>query len=269
MHLLDGRGIGLANGLAGRISPEEGGAMTAAPTPLHRREPHHPRLLLAALLALGLAGVVIWLLFHYDAFNGSSSSTAVEGSGVAAVQTRDLSAFSTIELAGSNTVTIAVGGEQAVAVHADDNLLSHVTTQVSNGRLVVGNTPGSFTTKSPMRVEIRIPSLTALSLTGSGVVAATGVDASRLTVTLAGSGVLRASGTTGRLDVALSGSGDAQLEQLVARDVQAIVSGSGRILVNATKTLDASVPGSGEIMYTGNPAHVATDITGSGTVTPG
>ena len=242
--------------------------MTAAPTPLQRREPHS-RLPLAVLLIFALAGGVIWLLFHYDAFNGSSSSSAVVGSGVATVQTRDLSAFNAVELAGSNTVTVAVGGEQAVAVHADDNLLSHVTTQVSNGRLVVGNTPGSFTTKSPMRVEIRMPSLTALSLTGSGVVAATGIDASRLTVTLAGSGVLRASGTTGLLDVALAGSGDAQLEQLVARDVQAIVSGSGRILVNPTEMLDASVPGTGAIIYVGNPAHVTTDITGSGAVTQG
>src|SRR5438067_2276905 len=127
MRLPDSRGIGLQKAVVSLS--QEGGAMTAAPTPLQRREPHSP-LLVAVLLVVGLAGVVIWLLFHYDVVNGSSSSTTVEGSGVAAVQTRDLSAFSTVELAGTNTVTIAVGGEQAVAVHADDNLLGHFTTRV-------------------------------------------------------------------------------------------------------------------------------------------
>ena len=77
-------------------------------------------------------------------------------------------------------------------------------------------------------------------------------------MTLGGSGVLRASGTTNRLHVTLAGSGDAQLQQLVAADVRAIVAGSGRILVTATAKLDASVPGTGAIVYSGNPPRVTT-----------
>jgi len=55
----------------------------------------------------------------------------------------------------------------------------------------------------------------------------------------------------------------------IARDVHAVVSGSGRILVRATNSLDAAVPGSGAIIYSGNPAHVTTSITGNGAVTAG
>jgi hypothetical protein len=80
--------------------------------------------------------------------------------------------------------------------------------------------------------------------------------------------VLVAAGVT-VLDVSLAGSGDAELQQLVARDVHAIVNGSGRILVDATNTLDASVPGSGVVVYSGNPVHVTSSITGSGAVTRG
>jgi hypothetical protein len=75
------------------------------------------------------------------------------------------------------------------------------------------------------------------------------------------------SGTVTRLDVSLDGSGNAQLAQLAARDVHAVLSGSGRIVTRATDTLQASVPGSGTIVYTGNPAHVTTSVTGSGTIT--
>jgi hypothetical protein len=202
--------------------------MTIAPTPLHgRRAPHHHQFALAAILVL-LIAVAVVLLIRYDVFQGSSSSSGVQGSGVAATQTRELASFSAVELAGSNVVTIRVGEKQSVVVRADDNLLDRVTTEVQSGNLVIGNTVGSFTTESPMSVEITIPSLDALTLTGSGVVAATGIETPSLTVTLSGSGALRASGTATQLDVTLGGSGDAQLEQLIASDVRAVVSGSTR-----------------------------------------
>jgi hypothetical protein len=244
--------------------------MTLAPTPLHSRHaPHRLPLALGAVLVLALIAIAVVLLTRYDVFGGSSSSNSVQGSGVAATQTRGLERFSSVELAGSNNVVVHVGVKQSVVVHADDNLLRHVTTQVHAGNLIIGNTSGSFTTKSPMSVEVSVPSLKALTLIGIGVISTTGIKTSSLTVRLSGSGVLRASGSVTRLDVSLGGSGDAQLEQLAARDAHAVVSGSGRILVRATNSLDAAVPGSGAIIYRGNPAHVTTNVTGNGAVTAG
>lgn len=192
----------------------------------------------------------------------------ITGMGAAAVQTRHLAAFDSVDLAGSNNVTIHVGGKQSVVVRADSNLLHRVTTQVHAGTLVIGTT-GSITSKSPMSVQIGMPSLTALTLSGSGIISAGNIKAQRLSVTLPGSGVVHASGTLTRLDVSLGGSGDAQLQQLVARDVHAVLTGSGRIAVHATNTLQASVSGSGAIMYSGNPGHVTRSITGSGAITAG
>jgi hypothetical protein len=220
-----------------------------------------------AVLALVVLAIV--LLVRYDVFQRSSGSSSVHGSGVAATESRSLATFSGVELAGSNNVTIHVGAKQSVIVHADDNLLQRVTTRVKAGIVVIGNTPGSFTTKRPMSVEIGVPSLRTLNLTGSGVVSATGVAARSLTVTMSGSGVLVATGRAARLDVTVSGSGDAQLASLAARDVRAVVSGSGRILVTAAESLDAAVPGSGVVVYSGNPAHVATSVTGVGAVMQG
>jgi hypothetical protein len=190
----------------------------------------------------------------------------ITGSGTAATQARHLDAFSGVDLAASSNVTIHVGGRQSVVVRADDNLLRHVKTRVRAGTLTIWTT-GSFTTNSPMSVQISTPSLQALTLSGSGAITAGNIQAQRLSVTLSGSGVVRASGTVTRLDVSLGGSGEAQLGQLAARDVRAILSGSGRIVTRATDALQASVPGSGTIIYSGHPAHVTTRITGSGTVT--
>jgi hypothetical protein len=243
--------------------------MTIAPTPLPRRHlPHRRELVwIAGLAGLVLAGIAAALLIRGGVFQESSSSpNVVQGSGIAATEARELAGFSSVELAGSNNVAVRVGGKQSVLVRADDNLLRLVTTQVQAGTLVIGNT-GNFTAKSPMSVEITVPSLETLTLSGSGTLAADSVQMQRLTVTLSGSGVVRASGTVTRLDVSLDGSGDVQLGQLVARDVRAVLTTSGRIVVTATNSLDAAVRGSGAIVYGGNPAHVTTSVTGKGAIT--
>ena len=173
-----------------------------------------------------------------------------------------------IDLAGSNNVTVVAGTRQSVVVHADSNLLSHVTTQVKAGTLIIGDV-GSFDAKSPMYVEVSVPSLTALGLSGSGNITVTGIRASRLTVTVPGSGDISGRGSVTQLDISIDGSGDAQFSGLIARNVDAVISGSGSIFVTATQSLDARVPGSGAILYSGNPTQVTTSITGGGAVTPG
>jgi hypothetical protein len=221
-------------------------------------------ILLAALVAL--AGVAVALLARHDWGGSSSSSSSIQGSGTAATQTRDVPPFTSVDLAGANNVVVHVGGKQSVVVHADDNLAGRVTTAVRDGGLVIGGT-GSFTTRSPMSVEVTVPSLNSVTLSGSGVVTVDGLHATHFTVDVPGSGVLHVSGTAGRLKATLGGSGDVQLQNLVARDVAALVAGSGRLQVHATRSLDATVSGVGEIAYSGNPSKVARNITGTGSIT--
>lgn len=242
-------------------------AISSPPRPSGQAAPHRRggviiafALALVALLALVLVLVAVLA-------RGGSPSSAVQGSGVAATQSRALAGFSSLDLPGSNNVTVVVGGRQSVVVHADSNLLGNVTTRVVGGTLIIGTT-GSFTTKSPMSVEVRVPSLTAVTLSGSGQISVTGIDAAQLTVSLPGSGAVYAVGTVAQLDVTLDGSGLAQLDHLVARDARAIVAGSGLIRVTATATLNAAVSGSGAVIYTGHP-QVTSSVTGSGTVTGG
>ena len=115
-----------------------------------------------------------------------------------------MAAFSSVELAGSNNVVIHVGEKQSVVVRADDNLVDSVTTEVQSGQLVIANTPGSFTTNSPMSVEINAPTLNAFTLSGSGNIVVSGIEAESLKVTLPGSGTLTGSGTATRLDVTVA-----------------------------------------------------------------
>ena len=224
----------------------------------------------AVLTVLLLAGIVLLVLV-----DGSSNTSntwngqAGTGSGVAATQARSLPPFTAVNVASGDNVVVRVGARQSVIVHADSNLLGRITTQVSSGSMMIENTPGSLSPRSPTFVAVSVPSLDALTVQGSGNISVTGISSPSLTVRVAGSGTIHAAGTTARLDVAIGGSGTALLSRLIARDATASIDGSGSIVLTATHSLDASISGSGTILYTGNPAQVTKSVTGSGTISGG
>jgi hypothetical protein len=204
------------------------------------------RPLLVTALVILLGGLAVAVLYRHR--DHASSSTTV-GSGVAATQARTVAPFSAVELAGSNGVVVHVGEKQSVVVRGDDNLIRRITTTVRASTLVVGNAPGGFTTKGSMSVEIGIPKLSALTLSGSGTITATG--------------------TAATLDVTVPGSGSVLLMALDAKDVRAVVSGTGSVFVNVTDRLDATVSGSGAIIHGGSPQHVTKNVTGTGAIVGG
>lgn len=249
-----------------KLPQEEGGAMSTNRTAIRsgqRPDPLVPALLIALIVVVLIAAATVALVLVGRDTNGSSG--VVRGSGVAATETRDLAAFNAIDLAGSNIVSVRVGGEQSVRVHADDNLINVVTTHVRAGELVI-DTQGSFSSTTPMSVDVTVPQIDSITLSGSGTLAVDGVRNDSLTVRLPGSGVIRVSGATRVLDAMLKGSGDMQLEVLSAQDATAIVAGSGRIQVRATRTLSAVVRGTGAIMYSGSPSEVTRVVTGTGAI---
>jgi hypothetical protein len=189
----------------------------------------------------------------------------VHGSGIRAAQTRVLPPFTGVDMAGAASVNVRVGGKQTVVVHADDNLIELVETGVRNSTLVIAEN-GNFSTRHPVSVDVTVPRLDSATLSGSGLVNVDGARAGQFTARTSGSGVLTVTGVAERLDASLSGSGTVQLQDLAARDVKATLSGSGRLQVQAGRRLTASIPGSGEIVYSGHPTTVRTNVSGSGAV---
>lgn len=206
-------------------------------------------LLLGVLLAAGCGG----------------SSTTLHGSGVATTSVRAVGRFTGVELAGVGTVVVRRGPTR-VSVSGDDNIVPLVTTRVVGGTLVIGEQPGSFSTRSPLVVDVRAPSLEATILSGSGTLEAHGVAAGAFEARVSGAGTLTVDGDAGALTAAVSGTGTARLERLVARDAHVVLSGVGSAHVYATHSLDASLEGTGSIVYGGNPPLVSKRVTGLGSV---
>jgi hypothetical protein len=233
-----------------------------APAPPARSSIPYVALGIAILASILAVVALAWVVARDD----SEPTSVVQGSGVAAVDTREVAPFSGVELQGVNDVTIGVGSEQLVVVRADDNLVDRITTDVRGGVLVIDET-GGLASVTPMRVEITVPSLDEARLSGSGAIVVDGHDLDSLAVVLPGTGTIRAVGTVSNLDVDLAGTGEADLGQLVARDATVTLSGAGSVFVNVTGTLEASVSGAGNVTYTGDPDRVDREISGVGSVT--
>ena len=192
------------------------------------------------------------------------SWTGVSGSGNARTEVRNVPAFSAIDITGPIDTEIAVGPESHVEITGDDNIVPLITSDVHGDRLDIGARK-NVRPSVHLAAKITVPRLVGLSLTGSGDVTAHGVQGDHLSVTLTGSGTIRADGTAHEAQVDLTGSGKVALDQLAAETATVSVSGSGDVAVAASKTLDVSITGSGDVTYRGDP-ELKKRITGSGNV---
>ena len=68
------------------------------------------------------------------------------------------------------------------------------------------------------------------------------------------------------VEVRIQGSGDADLESLRAPEARILINGSGNASAHVTDTIIATVNGTGEIVYRGEPRNVTEDVNGTGSV---
>jgi putative autotransporter adhesin-like protein len=192
---------------------------------------------------------------------------AIQGSGISKTESRAVGSFSKIVLTGSPDVEVAIGPVASVSVTADDNILPIIETTVRGDTLGI-NSKGSYITKVGAKVNITVPTLDGVSVSGSGDIRVTGLKAGDMDAGVTGSGDVTLAGVVDRLSSQITGSGDLRAGDLAAKQVHVTVTGSGDATVRATEELDASVTGSGDVHYSGNPPRVRKNVIGSGDINP-
>ena len=211
----------------------------------------------------------------------------IRGSGEMISETRDVTGFTNVVLEGSGTVIIDIDGTPSLTIEAEDNLMSHLTSDVADGRLTLG----SDSTISPTReiiYTVGVAALDGVAIDGSGTITTDDVESDSLEATIRGSGIIslgaiavtdfdasisgsgriEVSGSTTELTVSIPGSGTFAGAELEAMGGTVDIAGSGDAVVNVTDSLVADVSGSGSVEYLGNPPTVRTDISGSGSIEP-
>lgn len=188
-----------------------------------------------------------------------------KGSGTLETETRPLDPFTRIHLESGADISITIGPTQSVKVTMDDNLLDNIVTEVRRKTLVISS-EGSYTTRKGCRVEITIPSLTRLQISGSGNITVTGLSAPEFEYLLEGSGNLTMDGTVEHLTIEIAGSGDINTERLKAKHVDIEMNGSGDARVFAVESFKGVINGSGNITVIGDPPHTSEEVFGSGEI---
>jgi hypothetical protein len=190
----------------------------------------------------------------------------IPGSGVSRTESRDLGEFHAISHDAVGAVTVTVGQPHSVKVTFDDNLLSLVETRVVDGELKI-KTTGSFNSTHTLDVQITVPAVESLKVSGVGSLNAAGIESDNIELKLSGVGSLKVEGKTKNLDLNVSGVGSAELKALEAESARVIVSGVGGATVYATESVDVHTSGVGGVRVFGNPKDPKIKSTGIGKVT--
>ena len=103
-------------------------------------------------------------------------------------------------------------------------------------------------------------------VSGSGSVNLTIAIRERADFGVSGSGKIRAEGNAREVRTQISGSGKVLASNLEADKCDIRISGSGDVEINVKSELDATISGSGTVTYKGNPSHVNSHSSGSGSV---
>lgn len=196
--------------------------------------------------------------------------------------------FTSLSIAGPFNVEFTQGATTSARVEAGADDMENVVMEVKNNELVIK--PKKSKNMQEVTIYLSTPELTKVGIAGSGNFKATSNISSEkpMHFSIAGSGNIVAAVTTGTVKSEIAGSGNIQLRgaaanssiqisgsgnykgaELKSENVKVEIAGSGDARVNATVNLDAEIAGSGNVEYSGNPANVKKDVSGSGSVKQG
>ncbi len=206
------------------------------------------------------------------------------------------------EIAISNYTEIEAGGiaeiiyeqqttkEPYLQVNVDDNILPLLDIRVENNKLIIGTKDNNNIQPSRFKIytnsnnieKIRLAGAgevhlkgevnsknMKISLSGSGDIVADSLYCERFDMSVTGSGTAKLTGASNESEFNVTGSGEIKGYNFSVQDLNSKITGSGDVQITVGKSLKASVTGSGDLHYRGNPENVDTKISGSGDIKKG
>lgn len=207
---------------------------------------------------------------------------------VAAQELNNIKNFHAIANSGPYEVHVKMGNQESFKIEGSEEDLDRIEATVKNGTLRI-RTKRDFNNWNQavnvVKIYITAIKLDAIMQSGSGIITVDGslnsasayiqvsgsgqVKANLYTqianLVLSGSGNLMVDGKVGDLKITMSGSGDINADNLIAENVKIKLAGNGVAYVYAEDELEATIVGTGEVKYRGNP-NITTSKLGSGKV---
>lgn len=211
----------------------------------------------------------------------------IKGSGKVINETRNVGSFEKIGVSGSFDVYLVKGNEGKIDIKVEDNLLAYLVTEVKDGKLKIKWKKGtSINTRKPVVVTVHFNNISGVALSGSGdiigkdlikadhfdvAVSGSGdidleVESNTMKAAISGSGDIDLKGKVNEFNAAVVGSGDISANGLNSEKANLKISGSGGMTLTVNKELVARISGSGDVKYKGNPKVEDVKVSGSGNV---
>ncbi|WP_312163138.1 GIN domain-containing protein [Phenylobacterium sp.] len=135
--------------------------------------------------------------------------------------------------------------------------------RLSDGRLSLDQPPVRH---ARLRVVMSAPAVTRFEIGGDDRLEIRGYKQDQLAIVASGSSEVVASGQARAVDVELSGSGEADLTDLVMDTAEADISGSAEVTLGPKESASLEVSGSATARLLTRPKHLETDVAGAGSV---
>jgi hypothetical protein len=234
-------------------------------------------LILAYLVAVGLLGL--------------APPAATARSDTVTADAPPVGSFDRVEFSGHAELVLIQGDREAVQIEASPKAQSRIRVRSRDGRLRIDAIENAswwswFGSDHRPTITVYFRTLEALEISGTVKVTASAINAPKLRVSasgatsmridslqvdslrFAGSGAVKGefAGSATVQEISISGAGTYRAPKLNSETAVVVVSGAGKVVVNAQKKLDASISGAGAIEYFGDPA-LKQRVSGAGKIT--
>ena len=188
----------------------------------------------------------------------------IKGSGKRVVEKRNVTPFTSISTEGAFDIEVTCQKDLGLEVEGDDNVLSVVTSEVSNNVLRLRRTK-NYSSSEPVKFKISVPNLESLAVDGAGHVDIKGLNNEKFEINADGAPSIGVAGKTKLINIDTSGAGKIDTHNLHA--VRGVVESKGvaQIDLDVSDQLDVTVSGPSSVYYRGDPK-VNKTINGPGKV---
>jgi len=199
----------------------------------------------------------------------ATSPAIVAGAGGIVAEARAMPYFTELHVGGAYDVQVMAGSTPDVTLYTDASLLPYIETAITKNTLSIGTQRGTTLQPSrPPRLDIFTWRLADLTATGTGTLAASQISGDAFTARFGGAGRATLSGAVRHLTIDVTGVADVDARRLPAELVDVVIAGVGQVAVDARDQLTATISGTGQVSYAGQPREIIQHITGSGEILP-
>lgn len=162
-----------------------------------------------------------------------------------------LNNFTGITLTSADDVRVRQGPNYLIRAIGQAAEVEQMSFKIEDGQLVIGRQSNANVLKD-VDVEVVMPSVTKLTVTGSGDLEADQLNGESAALTVTGSGDLDVKGGKVRsADLRVTGSGKIDAEKMQAETLDIALTGSGGIDAFASRTAAITLSGSGDVEVKG------------------